>query len=523
MSPATSSATPIDKGRDNEIRVMLATDIHLGYGEKHTHKANDSFVTFEEILILARDKEVDFLLLGGDLFHENKPTRDAQMKCCNLLRKYAMGDAEVALEYLSDPAKDFEHCDRRDVNYMDPNLNVALPIFSIHGNHDDPSGLGGHSCMDLMHSTGLLNYFGKAKHTEEVIVQPVLLKRGHTRLALYGLSSMKDEKLHRLFRANRVTMLRPEENTEEWFNVLVMHQNRSKHGQTNYIPDHFVDGFVDLVFWGHEHECRVEPEMVNHGEGKQFFITQPGSSVATALTEGESQQKCIGLLTVRGKEFKIDAVPLQTVRPMIFKTISLDSCDDLPTSDGGSMLKDEKKIQAHVEAYLKGVVEEMLLEVDGKLTGHPMQPTLPQLRLRVDYSDEAHQIAPGRFGNNFHDRVANPSEILLFRKRAPGMKDDKDGGFEPHHMDRVGEAKGSSMEELIVQYFRTTEDDKAQLKLLGVKGIAQAVSNFIEKDDKDAIAIIVDKQLGKTKQELLQRQEADADDDAIDEALSKYK
>ena len=40
-------------------------------------------------------------------------------------------------------------------------MNVALPIFSIHGNHDDPSGLGGQSCLDLLHESRHLNYFGK--------------------------------------------------------------------------------------------------------------------------------------------------------------------------------------------------------------------------------------------------------------------------------------------------------------------------------------------------------------------------
>lgn len=28
------------------------------------------------------------------------------------------------------------------VNYEDPNLNVGIPVFSIHGNHDDPQGAG---------------------------------------------------------------------------------------------------------------------------------------------------------------------------------------------------------------------------------------------------------------------------------------------------------------------------------------------------------------------------------------------
>jgi double-strand break repair protein MRE11 len=51
-------------------------------------------------------------------------------------------------------------------------------------------------------------------------------------------------------------MLRPEEDTEEWFNLFTVHQNRTKHGSTNYLPEHFIDGFIDLVIWGHEHECR---------------------------------------------------------------------------------------------------------------------------------------------------------------------------------------------------------------------------------------------------------------------------
>ena len=27
------------------------------------------------------------------------------------------------------------------VNYEDPNLNISIPVFSIHGNHDDPAGV----------------------------------------------------------------------------------------------------------------------------------------------------------------------------------------------------------------------------------------------------------------------------------------------------------------------------------------------------------------------------------------------
>lgn len=46
----------------------------------------------------------------------------------------------VAVEFLSDQAVNFQHSVLPVVNYEDPNLNVAIPVFSIHGNHDDPTG-----------------------------------------------------------------------------------------------------------------------------------------------------------------------------------------------------------------------------------------------------------------------------------------------------------------------------------------------------------------------------------------------
>ena len=129
------------------------------------------------------------------------------------------------------------------------------------------------------------------------------------------MSSVKDERLHRLFRENRVKMLKPEEETDTWFNLLVLHQNRNKHAtsSTNYIPEHFIDGMFDLVLWGHEHECRLTPEKRFFSEDKELFITQPGSSVATSLCEAEAVEKKVGILTIHGKQFKMDEFPLKTV------------------------------------------------------------------------------------------------------------------------------------------------------------------------------------------------------------------
>lgn len=50
------------------------------------------------------------------------------------------------------------------------------------------------------------------------------------------------------------------------------------------------DDSVDLVVWGHEHDCRIIPEPV---AGKNYYITQPGSSVATSLADGEAIEKLV--------------------------------------------------------------------------------------------------------------------------------------------------------------------------------------------------------------------------------------
>lgn len=45
-----------------------------------------------------------------------------------------------------------------------------------------------------------------------------------------------------------------------------------------------------------------------------FRVTQPGSSVATSLSEGEAVPKHTGLLEVRGNDFRLLKVPLSQVR-----------------------------------------------------------------------------------------------------------------------------------------------------------------------------------------------------------------
>jgi double-strand break repair protein MRE11 len=80
-----------------------------------------------------------------------------------------LGDKMIDFEFLSDQNQNFPDAFHRAVNFEDENLNVSIPVFSIHGNHDDISGTGRLSSMDLLSSTGYVNYFGKWRDLSEGI------------------------------------------------------------------------------------------------------------------------------------------------------------------------------------------------------------------------------------------------------------------------------------------------------------------------------------------------------------------
>ena len=53
-----------------------------GVWERDEIRKDDSFEAFEEILHLAEEQDVDLILLGGDLFHDNNPSRGTVVRLC---------------------------------------------------------------------------------------------------------------------------------------------------------------------------------------------------------------------------------------------------------------------------------------------------------------------------------------------------------------------------------------------------------------------------------------------------------
>lgn len=76
----------------NSLRIMVSSDNHLGYKEKDAELGPDSFRVFEEMLETANARNVDFVLLGGDLFHEMSPSAKTYNKTSHILNKQVFGN-----------------------------------------------------------------------------------------------------------------------------------------------------------------------------------------------------------------------------------------------------------------------------------------------------------------------------------------------------------------------------------------------------------------------------------------------
>jgi double-strand break repair protein MRE11 len=120
------------------------------------------------------------------------------------------------------------------INYGDPNLNVATPVFSTTmtpGARDwmvlsvrsisFPS-LASSNCMGKF---GLPNIDEQALQTR-IALPPVLLQKGQTILAVYGIGNVKDQRVRYELRSNRVRVFTPIDK-EDWFNILLSHESHS--------------------------------------------------------------------------------------------------------------------------------------------------------------------------------------------------------------------------------------------------------------------------------------------------------
>ena len=514
------------------IRILVATDNHVGYEERHPIRGDDSWKAFHEIMCLAKERDVDMVLLAGDLFHENKPSRQAMYKVMQSLRMNCFGEKPCELEMLSEGSEQFEGMFDH-ANFEDLDINVAIPVFSIHGNHDDPSGQGHLAALDILQMSGLLNYYGRTPESDKITVRPVLLQKGKTKLALYGLSNIRDERLYRTFRGQDVMFLRPETQTEDWFNMVCVHQNHHAYTETSYLPEHYLPKFLDLVIWGHEHECLIEPRL---NPEMKFKVMQPGSSVATSLVASEAVPKHVAIVSITGRDFKSEPIRLKSVRPFIFK--------DFVLAQDKDAVKIAKKHEhkSELTRLLIAKVEELIeqaqadwLEAQEEGGGRDddeeqPEPPLPLIRLRVDTTPPESGLKfdcenPQRFSNRFMGKVANTNDVIQFhqKKKAASRQNQAPSEVDPAVMSAMQGLDTIKVDKLVREFLAAQS-----LTILPQNYFGDAVREYVDKDDRHAMEQFVENSLKSQMKQLVDSYdvangEEGSDEDELAEQIEKYR
>ncbi|MCJ1473291.1 meiotic recombination [Lambiella insularis] len=504
------------------IRILISTDNHVGYNERDATRGGDAARTFHEIMCMAKERDVDMVLLAGDLFHDNNPSRQSMYAVMRSLRMNCYGEKPCELEMLSDPSECF-HGHFNYVNYEDPDINVAIPVFSIHGNHDDPSGAGHLAALDVLQMSGLLNYYGRTPESDNILIKPVLLQKGLTKLALYGMSNVRDERLFRTFRDGKVKFFQPSTQKGDWFNIMSVHQNHHAHTATSYLPENFLPDFLDLVVWGHEHECLIDPR---YNPEMNFHVMQPGSSVATSLMPGEAVPKHVAILSVTGRDFKVETIRLKTVRPFVIREIVLS--EDKTAKKWAKMENHRTKLSAHLVSIVEEMIEEAKAEwletqEDTEQDEEEKIIPLPVIRLRVEYSAPDGGIFdvenPQRFSNRFNEKVANTTDVVQFyRKKANAGRKAQNDIDMPDESVLAPLANDSVKVGELVHEFLTAQS----LTILPQNSFGDAVSQYVDKDDKHAMEMFVNESLANQIKYLINMDQRDEDDD-IHNAMDQYK
>jgi double-strand break repair protein MRE11 len=509
---------------DEVIRIVVFTDSHLGFQEKDPVRGDDSFAAYEEAFHFAAREKADFVLHAGDMFHENRPSRRTLHSAMTVLRKYCFGDAPVRIEVLNDQKEVFKQ-NGGVVNYESPYQSISLPVFAIHGNHDDISREAGSgatlSALDLMAVSNFVNYFGKSEQVDDILISPILIRKKGTNIALYGLGAMRDERLNRMWMQKKVRFSQPP-NAADYFNILVLHQNRDYgRGRKNCIHESMIPEWMDLVIWGNEHECipNLQESLVG-----TYRIYQPGSSVATSFSEGESRThpKSIGLIQIKQKKFKLRVESFTQIRPFIYGEMKLS--DYSPGQIQAASPKEEDQIKA----VLKQKIESMIGEARGeaekissaaaqkKLTFRVKDPGLVLIRLRCDHAGFT-SINPSRFGSTFVGKVANASDMVAFSKKTvhQGRAVEKAGGGGGGG----GIGKMGTVAEQMKQALADGEEDavhkikiedlvaetlvgKSKLQLIREEDMAQALEDYVARKNLSAITDAITAELENCQEKL---------------------
>ena len=255
-----------------------------------------------------------------------------------------------------------------------------------------------------------------------------------------------------------------------------------------------------------------------------FHVMQPGSSVATSLMPGEAVPKHVAILSITGRDFKNETIRLRTVRPFVMKEIVLSQ--ETATKKLAKKENNRPELTRHLISIVEGLIEqakaEWLEAQNDADQDEDMEIPKPLIRLRVEYSapDGGNFDCenPQRFSNRFVGKVANVNDVVQFYRKKAGVTRKAQNGAELPEESILAQLSIDSVKvEKLVREFLTAQS----LTILPQNSFGDAVSQFVDKDDKHAMEMFVNESLTNQFKHLMDIDQYDEED--VQNAMDEYK
>lgn len=142
------------------------------------------------------------------------------------------------------------------------------------------------------------------------------------------------------------------------------------------------------------------------------------------------------------------------------------------------------------------------------------------MRLRIFYPQIFEPFSVHRFGHRFVSKIANNKDIILFSRKK--LEKTKAVGIDHEVLATILRQEGierKRVEDLVKKYFEQTDEDK-RLLVLSEIGVSSAVQEYVDKEVKEAMRILVNHQMVKTKNHLKENVRSISD---IGKELAKFR
>jgi len=250
-----------------------------------------------------------------------------------------------------------------------------------------------------------------------------------------------------------------------------------------------------------------------------------GSSVATSLSAGETQSKCVGILEVRQKQFRLTPIPLKQVRSFVMNDISLSN----PPDGGNAIDPEDPDVEEKITCMLVNKVKDMISEARDKQKAQVesadkargdnswwkelerqskyklSKPDHVLIRLKVEHMGLP-TLNKQRFGARFVKEVGNPDDILLLQRKrkepATSTSDTKSSRARLQVPIAPEELEDTNVYDLLNDKIDCGD---RKLEIYNQRSMGVALSEFVDKQTNNAFEDLATKMLKEQQKKLIMR------------------